>query len=165
MSDSFFPAARRVLSNPVIKWSNRLILASITGLVTTVLWPNTSAWVGSRADHGEVIRLESRVTALEKAREVNYAKVYQTATSSMNLTDGEQLQWLILQTVSMQGHLTREVRARLSFEVLLLHPKPRSNQARKMASAAKSRFDDLVGRGEAPEDAAHKALEWVYENF
>ncbi len=151
----------KTLDSPVAKWVLRGAAAILTWVLTAILWPSTSGWINSRADQTQVTALQSRIEVLEKAREINYARLY--TSDSLKLTDSEQIQWLIVKMDSIQNDLNREVGERLYLEVLLLNPNPRSVQARKLASTAKADFEALLDKGLDANSASLKALHYARE--
>jgi hypothetical protein len=146
----------KTLDSPVAKWALRGGAAILTWALTAILWPSTSGWISSRADQNQVTTLQSRIEVLEKAREINYARLY--TSDSLKLTDSEQIQWLIVKMDSIQSDLNREVGERLYLEVLVTHSNPRSLQARKLAAAAKQDFESLLDKGLDANSAALKAM-------
>ena len=69
--NSFYPAAKKVFANPIVKWVGGAALAAITAAVTTGIWPFFKGWVITRASTEVVTQLDTRLGKLESARVVS----------------------------------------------------------------------------------------------
>jgi len=165
MTNSFFPAARTVLGNPIVKWLVGVIVALLTAALTTGVYPFIRGWAATRADIESVQRLEERIGLIEKAHTVNFERLDSAKGDDTGaLTEGEQLQWSLIRIKRLQMRIVQETRARIGLEALLRMPNPKSDTARRTAAAVRAKFDDLVFKGEDPNTAAQKALEYVFGN-
>jgi hypothetical protein len=158
--NSFYPAAKKVFANPIVKWVGGAALAAITAAVTTGIWPFFKGWVITRASTEVVTQLDTRLGKLESARVVSIGNLNTDDTSA--LTEGERLQWVIIRLKRLEMRSVQEMRKRIGLEARLRMPRPNSKAAEGVAATVKSKFDDLVFRGEDPQVAAQKALESVY---
>ena len=76
------------------------------------------------------------------------------------LTEGEQLQWALIRIKRLQMQNVIEIRSRIGLEAMLRMPNPRSDAAKRLASGVRAKFDDLMFKGEEPNIAGQKALEY-----
>jgi hypothetical protein len=163
MTNSFFPAARRVVQNPIVKWLGGALLALLTAALTTGVWPFFRGWVATRADTGTVEGIDGRVTKIEKAHSVDFGRLDSAKGDDTGaLNEGEQLQWALIRIKRLQMRVVQETRSRIGLEAMIRMPNPRSEPAQRMAAAVRAKFDDLMFKGEDPNVAAQKALEDVY---
>jgi hypothetical protein len=161
--DSFFPAARRVFQNPVVKWLVGALAALLTAAVTTGVWPFFKGWVATRADTESVQGIDTRVTKIETAHTLDYSRLNSAKGDDTGaLTQGERLEWSIIRIKRLQMKLVIEIRARVGLEARMRMRDPRSDSAKRMAGAVRAKFDDLVFKGEDPNVAAQKAIESVF---
>lgn len=160
MTNSFFPAVRRVAQNPIVKWLGGVTLALLTAALTTGVWPFFRGWVATRADLQTVEGIDNRVTKIEKAHGVDFGRLDSAKGDDTGaLTEGEQLQWSLIRIKRLQMRVVMETRARIGLEAMMRMPNPRSDAAKKIAAAVRAKFDDLVFKGEDPNVAAQKAFE------
>jgi hypothetical protein len=164
MSDSFFPAARKVIQNPVVKWVLGLAVGLTSAAITTGVWPFFRGWVATRADTDSVSALEHRVAVMEKDHLVDYVHLDSAKSDDTGtLNTGEQLQWSLLRIKRLQMRVVIEIRYGVGLEAKLRMPNPRSEQAKRTAALVRSKFDELMLRGEDdPTVAATKALDLVF---
>lgn len=163
MTNSFFPAAQRVYRNPIVKGIAGVLLALLTAALTTGVWPFFKGWVASRADVDTVEKIDGRVTKIEKARSVDIERLDSANGDDTGaLSEGEQLQWALIRIKRLQIRIVSETRARIGLEAMMRMPNPRSDQAQRTAAAVRAKFDDLMFKGDDPDTAARKALEYVY---
>jgi hypothetical protein len=163
MANSFFPAAQRVLQNPLVKWIGGVTLALLTATLTTGIWPFFRGWVATRADIGSVAVLDTRVAKIENLHSVNFERLDSAKGDDTGaLNEGEQLQWALIRIKRLQMQNVIEIRSRIGLEAMLRMPNPRSDAAQRLASSVRAKFDDLVFKGEEPNVAGQKALEYVY---
>jgi len=163
MSNSFFPAAQKVLQNPLVKWLGGITLALLTATLTTGIWPFFRGWVATRADTGSVEVLDTRIAKIEKLHAVDFERLDSAKGDDTGaLNEGEQLQWALIRIKRLQMQNVIEIRSRIGLEAMMLTPNPRTDAAKRMAANVKAKFDDLVFKGEDPSVAGQKALEYVY---
>lgn len=163
MTNSFFPAARRVVQNPMVRWLGGILIAGATAALTTGVWPFFRGWIATRADVETVEGIDSRVTQIEKSRTVDFERLDSAKGDDTGaLTEGEQLQWALIRIKRLHFRIVAETRSRIGLEAMLRMPNPRSDAAKRTAAAVRAKFDDLVFKGEDPNVAAQRALEYVY---
>lgn len=161
MGDSFFPAARKVLQNPFVKWTNRALFTAIAAIVTTIVWPAVDQWVDTRADSKSVTKIDQRVQQLESARLVNHERLYRIGSDLSGLTDAEKLQWAIERINRLEQRLVVETRARLMVDVAIMFRQPKSEAAQRAIALAKVHYNEMVSAGIDPETAAQSAIDYI----
>ena len=163
MVNSFYPAAQRVAKNPIVRWIGGVLLAGLMAALTTGVWPFFKGWVATRADTESVEKIDVRVAKIENARSVDFERLDSANSDDTGaLTEGEQLQWALIRIKRLQLRVVSETRRNVGLEAMLRMPNPRSEQAQRMAATVRATFDDLVFKGDDPETAARKAMEFVY---
>ena len=164
MTDSFFPAARRVLKSPVVRWVGGGLLTLVTAAMTTGVWPLFKGWVVSRASKDAVEEVSERVTKVEKEHQVDFAHLDSAnGDDTSKLTQAEQLQWTIIRVKRLQIKLAAQTRYGVGLQAKLRMPKPQSDTAKRIAAAVRTHFDRLMMEGETdPNVAAQKALDEVF---
>jgi hypothetical protein len=161
--DSFYPAAKKVFTNPIVKWVGGGLIGLLMAALTTGVWPFFKGWVATRADTETVRQIDKRVVKIEGDLEVDFERLDSAKKDDTTaLTQGEQLQWAVIRIKRLQMKLVAETRARIGLEARLRMPRPNSKAAQQVAASVKAKFDDLVFKGEDPTIAAQKALESVY---
>lgn len=173
MANSFFPALQKVLQNPIVRWLNRGALVVVTVLITKVIWPIGTEWIATRAsvdavEKGTKSNMEgirkiiSRVELLEQSHTINYDSLNAAGEDPGHLSEGEQVQWALSRIKRLQQRMVMETRARVGFEVLMQMPNPKSARARRASNLVRIKFDELIQKGDDPEVAAQKALDYVW---
>lgn len=163
MTNSFFPAAQKVVKNPIVRWIGGVLLALLTAALTTGVWPFFRGWIATRADIETVEKIDARVTKIEKAHAVDFERLDSAKGDDTGaLSEGEQLQWALIRIKRLQMRVVAETRSRIGLEAMMRMPNPRSDQAKRAAATVRAKFDDFVFKGDDPETAAQKALEFVY---
>lgn len=163
MTNSFFPAAQRVVRNPIVRWISGVVLALLTAALTTGVWPFFKGWVVTRADVETVQKQDARITKIEKSLSVDYERLDSAKSDDTGaLTDGEQLEWSLIRIKRLQLRLVASTRARLGMEARLRFASPKSDQAKRAEVSVMAKFDDLMFKGESIDDAEKKALETIY---
>jgi len=164
MPSSFFPAARKVAQNPVVRWVGGGLIAVLTATLTTGIWPFFRGWVATRANVESVEAVEHRITKLEYEQSVDFARLNSAQSDDTSkLTQAEQVQWAIIRIKRLQMKLAIEVRYGAGLEARLRMPNPRSDAAKKIAANVRSKYDELMAKGEEdPTIAATKALDLVF---
>ena len=161
--NSFYPAAQRVVKNPIVKWLAGGLFALVSAAVTTGIWPWFKGWAATRADTESVQKVEVRVGKIETAHQVDFKRLNSALGDDTGaLSQGEQLQWALIRIKRMETRLVRETRSRIGLEAAMRMPNPRSDAAQRIAASVRAKFDDLMFKGETAETAAQKALEAVY---
>jgi len=164
MPSSFFPAARKVLNNPVVRWVVGSSIALLTAALTTGVWPFFRGWIVTRASTESVEAVEHRVTKLEYEHSIDFVRLDSARSDDTSkLTQAEQIQWSILRVKRIQMKLAIEVRYGVGLEARLRMPNPRSDAAKRIAASVRSKYDELMSKGEEdPTVAATKALDIVF---
>lgn len=163
MPNSFYPAARKVISNPVVKWVLGIAGGLLLTAITTGIWPFFKGWILTRASTDEVVEVEKRVTVIEHKHVVDYARLDSALSDDTGkLTESEQLQWTIIRVKRLQMRLVAETRSRVGMEARLRMPKPSSEAAKRVSGAVMQKYDKLIRDGEEPASAGKKALEYVF---
>lgn len=163
MTDSFYPAAKKVVANPFVKWLGGALITLLAAALTTGVWPFFKGWVVTRADTDTVEKIDTRVVRIEKDLEVNFERLDSARKDDTTaLSQGEQLQWAVIRVKRLEMKLVVETRARIGMEARLRMPRPNSDAASRISATVKAKFDDLLFKGEDITTASQKALEHVY---
>lgn len=163
MSNSFYPAAKKVFTNPIVKWVTGLLLAGLTATMTTGIYPFFQGWVATRASTEQVDRIEEKVDSLDKAMKIDPERLNFALNDDVSsLTEAEKIQWLIIRMKRLQEQHVIAVRERVGLEAQLKMPRPNSKPARQTAASVMRAFDALILRGEKPSVAAEKAIEQIF---
>jgi hypothetical protein len=173
VANSFFPALQKVLQNPLVRWLNRGLLVAATVVITKVIWPIGTEWIATRAsvdavekitkgNKDGILKVTTRVDALEQSHTINYDNLNAAGNDTGHLNEGEQVQWAVAHVKQLQQRMIMETRARVGFEVLMQMPNPKSARARRAATLVRIKFDELIQKGEEPEIAAQKSLDYIW---
>lgn len=163
MPNSFYPAARKVLSNPAVRWALGIVGGLLITAITTGIWPFFKGWVLTRASTDDVDRIDGRVTIVEKSREVDDIRLNSAIDDDTSkLTEAEKLRWTIIRVKRLEMRLFSATRARVGMEARLKMPKPNSDAAKRIAGAVTKEFDKLVRGGDDLDTAARRAMAYTF---
>jgi hypothetical protein len=163
MANSFYPAARKVFSNPAVKWVLGVVGGLLIAAITTGIWPFFRGWLLTRASTDDVDEINGRVTIIEKSREVDDARLNSAlGDDTGKLTEAEKLRWTIIRVKRLEMRLYSATRARVSMEARLKMPKPNSEAAKRIAGTVTKEFDKLVREGDDPDTAARRAMAYTF---
>ena len=161
--NSFYPAAKKVFSNKIVKWLLGTLMTALIAAVTTGIWPFFQGWVATRASTEVVEKIDKRVVKIEDSHEVNYQRLNSALSDDTGaLTQGEQVQWLILRVKRLQERVVISIRARVALEARLRMPRPNSEAAKRVAGNVVIKYDGFIRQGDSPDKAAQKALESTF---
>lgn len=163
MANSFYPAAKKVFTNPIVRWLLGLVLAGLTATMTTGIYPFFKGWVATRASTEQVDRIEAKVAVLDKDTRIDPERLnFALGNDVSGLTEAEKVQWLVIRMKRLQEQHVLAVRERVGLEAQLRMPNPSSKGARHTAASAMRAYDVLILRGEKPNIASRKAIEQIF---
>lgn len=142
---SFYPAAKKVFWNPIVRW----ILGIAGGLIATSwtvgIWPFFQGWVTTRADITSVEELKERIRPLEAAHPKAELSVKEAdLDDSGSLSHGKQVEWLIIRVKRLEMREAVLAKRAACLEAKLRMPKPHSEAAKAACKSAEKAYDDCL---------------------
>ena len=161
--NSFFPAAKRVLHDPVVKWIAGGIATCLSAFLYLYILPEIKSWITSRADTETVTDINSRVVTIEGIHKVNYDRLALARPDDTGaMTHSERVEWLIIRVKRLQMQAVLESRKRVALEAKLRMPNPKSDAAKQTAKAVQLKYDEFIKEQQEPAEAAANALDAVF---
>jgi len=162
-TNSFFPAAKRVLHDPVVKWIAGGISTLLAALFTFYIVPAAKTWVSTRVDSISFDKVDTRVVVLEGQHKVNYDRLNLARPDDTGaLTHSERIEWVLIRVKRLQMQAVLECRKRVALEAKLRMPNPKSDAAKQTAKAVQLKYDEFIKEQQEPAEAAANALDAVF---
>jgi hypothetical protein len=143
-TNSFYPAAKKVFFNPVVRW----ILGIVGGLIITSwtvgVWPFFKGWVTTRADVETVEELQKRVANLESRHKSELSVREAELDDAGSLVHGKQVEWLIIHTKRLELREVELSKHVACLEARIKMPKPHADAAKAICKEAERQYNECL---------------------